>query len=298
MSEAAVPQLIYPELATPSLVLTEWERILLFGPGGTGKTFTAATAPEPQWWLTPGGKNELKTAFSPRFLKKHGRKEMFITSVHEDREKGQMGDNPSGYDRCCDAVDGFLEWNERDHMGVQSIIVDNATVLEEYMMNKAIMAEYVLAGSKDKSVLSIERNYGIRKPHDSTYGGAQSFMDRWINWLRELPFHLVFVAHDRMEFEQDEEKRKRKLLRVLPEFVGAQRTSVPNKFDNVWYAMVSGGGRSQTWGIQTERDEVIQAKTRVGGILDATYERDPNIAEIIKQFRAYAVSLEAQEQKA
>jgi len=296
--DAADSGLIYPELATPSLILTEWERILLFGPGGSGKTFTAGTAPEPQWWLTPGGRNELKTVFSPRFIKKHGRKEIFITSVSEDREKGQMSDNPSGYDRCCDAVDGFLEMNDREGLGIKTIVVDNGTILEEYMMNKAIMAEYVLAGSKDKTVLSAERNYGIRKPHDTTWGGAQSFMDRWVNWLKELPFHVVFIAHDRMEWEQDEDKRKRKLLRILPEFVGVQRTAIPNKFDNVWYSSVMGGGRSQTWGIQSERDEIILAKTRVGGILDPTYERDPNITEIIQQFKNHATSLETQEQTA
>lgn len=293
------PRLIYPELATPKSILGEYERILLYGITGSGKSFTAATAPEPHWWITPGGKNEVKTVYSPRFLKKHGRKEFFITSIKEDREAGQMMDNPSGYDRCCDAVDGFLEWNQKVGAGVKTIIVDNATVLEEFMMNKAIFAEYMLASSPDKTVLSNERKYGIRKPHDSTYGGAQSFMDRWANWLKELPFHLVFVAHERQEWEQDEGKGRRRVLKsILPEFVGKQRTSIPNYFDNVWYASVMGGGRSQTWGIQTERSEIVLAKTRVGGILEPDYEQDPNIGEIIERFAAHAHNLSVQEQTA
>ena len=142
-----------PEIGTPSSIIGEYERILLFGPGGTGKTFTAATSPEPQWWLTPGGKGELKTMFSKAFLKKHGRKEFFITSVKEDRERGQVMDNPSGYDRCCHAVDAFLEWDVREGIGIKTIIVDNATVLEQYMMSKAIFAEYMLASSPEKTVL-------------------------------------------------------------------------------------------------------------------------------------------------
>lgn len=281
-----------PERAEPSLILGQYESILLYGPGGTGKTFTAATAPEPIWFLTPGGRRELKTAFSPKFIKKHGRREFFITSVREDREKGQMTDNPSGYDQCCNAVDAFLEWNDREGIGVQTIVIDNATVLEEYQMNKAIAAEYHLSDSKTKAVLTKEREWGIRKPHDSTYGGAQSLMDRWANWLLELPFHLVFVAHDYEVSKQISGTREREIVSVRPLFVGAQRTSIPNKFDNVWYAMVSGGGRSQTWGVQTERDELRHGKTRVGGLLDPTYERDPNLTEVISEFAKYAKQLE------
>ena len=294
MEEAAEElQPIEPEIGSPSLILTEWERIILYGPGGTGKTFTAATAPEPQWWLTPGNKDELKTMFSGEFLKKHGRKEFSITSVKEDRVKGQVIDNPPGYDRCCLAVDGFLEWNERKGIGTQSIIVDNATVLEEYMMSKAIFAEYMLASNVEKTVLKAERDFGIRRPHDTTYGGAQSFMDRWVSLLRELPFHLIFIAHDyEVSVPIYEGSREKVLKSVRPLFVGVQRTSIPNKFSSVWYSMVSGGGRSRTWGIQSQRDEIIDAKTRVGGIIDSTYERDPNISEIIGQFRAHAVSLE------
>lgn len=292
MADSNSRELPQPEPATPTSVLTEYEHILLYGPGGTGKTFTAGTAPEPQWWLTPGGKNELKTVFSPDFIAKHGKKEIHVTSVREERERGQVIDNPPGYDYCCDAVDGFLEWNDKNGMGVKTIVVDNATILEEYMMSKAIFAEYMLASNKDKTVLKQEREFGIRRPHDSTYGGAQSFMDRFVNWLHELPFHIVFVAHSYETYQTDEGRGQKKLLSVQPLFVGAQRTAVPNKFDNVWYASVMGGGRSTTFGIQPQRDEVVLAKSRVGGILDRTYERDPDITEIVKQYQAHAESLE------
>jgi hypothetical protein len=279
---------ILPEPVDAREILGQHETILLYGEGGTGKTFTAATAPEPQWWLTPGRKREIKTALSKRFIEKHGRREMFITSVVEDRKGGQMTDNPTGYDQCCLALDGFLEWDYKEGIGVKTIIVDNATIIEEYMMNKAIMAEYVMASSKNKTVLTAEREFGIRKPHDSTWGGAQSFMDRWVNWLIELPYHVVFIAHTYNSWEQIEHTRTRRLVGVKPLFVGQQRTNIPNKFDNVWFARVMGGGRSQTWGIQPERDEIILAKTRVGGILDPSYEQDPNLSEIIEQFSQYA----------
>lgn len=297
--ETQLPQYYNPpEVARPSEVLGVHEQFLLHGRSGTGKTETAASAPEPQWWLTPGGRNELKTAFSPGFIQRKGRRNIFVTAVKEDREKGQMTDNPSGYDRCCDAVDSFLYWNQKEGAGVKTIVIDNATILEEYMMNKAIMAEYILASSKDKTVLNAERNFGIRKPHDSTWGGAQSFMDRFTNWLKELPFHLVFIAHSYESWEQQDEGkggRKRILKGVAPLFVGAQRVSIMNKFDNVFYHYVQGGGRSLTFGAQTIRDEIVDAKIRVGGLWPE-YVGNPNLSDIIESFKDHARQLETTEQ--
>lgn len=290
--EGEAPQDLTPKLGIPSSILGEYEHILLVGRGGSGKTFTAGTAPEPQWWLTPGGANETKTLLSPDFIKKHGRKEFHYTEIFEARVKGQMVDNPPGYDLCCDAVDKFLEWNYAKGIGVKTIIVDNATRIEEFMMNKAIYAEFMLAGNKEKTVLTQERKLGIRKPHDSTFGGAQSFMDRFANWLLELPFHVIFVAHTYETYTSDEQRGKKQLVSIQPLFVGQQRINIPNKFDNVWYSTTMGGGRSQTWGIQPQRDEVVDAKTRVGGILDPTYERDPDITNIIQRFKTYATQLE------
>lgn len=281
-----------PERATPTSVLTEYEHILLYGEGGTGKTFTAGTAPEPQWWLTPGGKNELKTVFSPAFQKNHGAKEIFVTSVSEDREKGHIKDDPEGYDRCCLAVDDFLQENEREGLGVKTIVVDNATVLEEYMMSKAIMAEYHMASNKEKTALKMERSFGIRKPHDSTYGGAQSLMDQFAHWLLELPFHVIFIGHTYEVYEAGDQRGQQLLKAIQPLFVGKQRTLIPNMFDNVWYMSVSGGGRSRSFGMRTEKTEKIQARTRVGGLLHPDRETNVNIAEIIERFADYAKSQE------
>lgn len=284
---------MYPERADPDKILGEHETVLLYGPGGTGKTHTLLTAPKPIWILTPGGPNEIKPMYGPSFIKKHGKvwQDVYFTSVREDREKGQMKDNPTGYDRCCDAVDAFLEWNDKMGIGTATIAADNATRTEEYMMNKAIMAEFHLASTKEKTTLTREREYGIRRPGDNTYGGAQSFMDRWINWLTELPFHLVFIAHDYETYTRPSENSRETVLKsVKPLFVGAQRTSVPNKFDNVWYSMTQGGGRSQTWQLKTVRDEIMYAKTRVGGIFNE-YVRDPNLSEMIGELSLHAKAI-------
>ena len=118
-------------------------------------------------------------------------------------------------------------------------------------------------------------------------------MDRFASWLTELPFHLVFIAHT---YEKTRliagSKRDREVYQVDPLFVGVQRTSVPNKFDNVWHTTTMGGGRSQSWGIQPEKGGIYAGKTRVGGILDPDYEQDPNLTDIIEEFSKYAKTLE------
>lgn len=281
-----------PSLADPDDILSGNEKFLIYGAPKTGKTFLSLTAPEPIWFLGVGGKNELKTLYSRPFIEEHGRKEVHITAVSEDfDEQGQMSDNPNGFDRVCDAIDGFLEWNEGSGVGIKTIIVDNATVLEYYMLNKAIAAEYVIGGKDvEKSVLKREREHGIRKPHDSTWGGAQSLMDRITRWLFELPFNVVLVAHEYPTYVQVKGTRDLKLQSIEPLFVGKQRTQIPNAFDNVWRMRTIGGGRSQQFECQTVGDEIVSAGTRVGGILEHT-ERNLNLTEVIEEFKQYPKSL-------
>lgn len=283
-----------PELATPQKLLGEYEKFLLYGEYGTGKTQLALSAPDPIWALGVGGLNEFKTLYSKPFIEKVGQPVVYVDSVRENREaQGQMMDNPNGFDAVCNTIDAFLEWNHREQRDIRTIVIDNATILEAYMMNKAIAAEFAVSGGGDKAVLTAERKWGIRKPHDNTYAGAQSLMDRLVTWLFELPFNLVLVAHERKEYKSssDGKGRKRELDGIMPIFVGVQRTMIPNMFDNVFRTTVSGGGRTKQYNVQTVGDTYVAAKVRVGGILEPELNRDLNLTEAIQQFKDYGSSL-------
>lgn len=280
-----------PRKLTPDAVLGKYEKFLLYGTPGTGKTQLAFSAPDPIYAIGVGGENEFKTVYSKKFIDMHGKREIFFNSVTESRgPRGQMLDNPNGFDQVCDTIDKFLEWNEAKNIGIQTLIIDNSTVLEEYMMNKAIAAEYAMATGKSKTTLSREREYGIRRPHDTTWAGAQSLMESIVRWLFELPFHIVLVAHEYQTFTQKENSRERQLIGVAPLFVGQQRVMIANAFDNVWRTTTGGGGRNQQFNIQTIGDELVTAKTRVGGILNAV-ERNLSLSEVIKSFKEHASSL-------
>lgn len=284
---------------TPGLILGEQEKFLLYGDYGTGKTFAALTAPEPIYALGVGGTNEFKTVYSKQFIEKVGRREIFFDAVKETRgEFGAITDNPDGLDNVKSVVEAAVERDIKEGLGIQSIVVDNATVLEDYMMNKAIAAEFAIMGGGDKAVLVREREWGIRKPQDTTWNGAMSLMSQFSSWLFELPYHIILVCHERKEFTKDDggKGRSQKLIGVGPIFVGQQRTLIPNKFDNVWRMTVSGGGRSKQFQAQTVGDAIVAAKVRVGGFLDPNAERDINLTDVIAQFKQHAASLEANSQ--
>lgn len=276
---------------TPDEVLGHHEKFLIYGPPGAGKTFLALTAPDPIYALTIGGRNELKTRYSKHFLDRYPEKVIYFDEVKEDREDGwEVKDNPTGLDQVKRMLDAFYEWNFKEDRGIQTVIIDNATTLEELQLNKAIAAEYAMAGNKAKTALRAERDWGIRRPHDSTWSGAQSLMDKFVNYIFELPFHVVFVAHERQEWEQIEKTRQRQLVKVLPAFIGQQRTSIPRAFDNVWRMQQEGGGRNAQFSCQTVGDEIVLAKTRVGGILEPV-ERNLDLTEVINEFVKYPKTL-------
>jgi hypothetical protein len=284
-----------PELLTPELVLGQREKILLIGEYGTGKTQIALSAPDPIWAIGVGGLNEFKTRYSKHFINKVGKKEVYVDSVIEGRgAQGTMLDNPTGFDAFCDTIDAGLEWNDKQGNIIESLVIDNATILEIYQMNKAIAAEYMMAGNVQKTTLTREREYGIRKPGDNTYAGAQSLMDRIVGWLFELPFHIILVSHEYKEWAPVSDKpneRNKRVVGVKPLFVGQQRINIPNMFDNVFRNTVSGSGRTRQFYTQTVGDDVVAAKVRVGGILQAENEKDLNLTDMIDRFKAHGESL-------
>lgn len=115
-------------------------------------------------------------------------------------------------------------------------------------------------------------------------------MESIVRWLFELPFHIVLVAHEYQTFIQKDNSRERQLIGVAPLFVGQQRIMIANAFDNVWRTTTGGGGRNQQFNIQTVGDEIVSAKTRVGGILHAQ-ERNLSLTDVINSFKEHASSL-------
>lgn len=285
------------QLLTPDLILGQREIFLIYGDPKTGKTFLALTAPDPIYILCVGPENELKTRYSKAFMKLFPDKYVMYDSVMEEYgEDGSITDNPIGYDRAMNTLGAVKEGVIKGTLPqFATYIIDNATMLEDYQMNKAMLAGYDLAKDQSKTAFKTMREHGIIKPADSDYGSAQSLMYKIMNFFSTLPGHLVLVAHEYKDTVQIKGSREKKLLGIYPQFVGAQRVSMARAFDNVWRMSKRGSGERNTiYTADLTGSDTIVAGTRVGGLFDDTMDvdKDFNLSTVIEKYREYPKDIE------
>lgn len=281
-------------MATPisADIVGDREKFLLYGHPGMGKTFAALTAPDPIYFLSVGAHNEAKTYFSKQFQKKHGKKEIFLDSVSESLGKmGRLEGGPVGFDNACIAIDEALESDEKGEQEFQTIVIDNATVLEEYQMNKVIhIADQARdPGASGFSTYEKFQEHGILTPFDNDWGAAQSLMAKFVSWLYGLDKHIILVAHEHETTVSNRSSHTQTLVAVKPLFVGKQRTEISNKFDNVWRFTAEGQLYAARTCPQKSPYEVI-AKTRVGGVIPNDY-LDVNLSSAVKKMQKQAQSV-------
>jgi hypothetical protein len=267
-------------------ILGENEKFLIYGNPGTGKTHLAGTAPGPIYFLVIGPKNEIKTLRGPAFTREHGLVDVSFDQVIEPVGKRGMFMDASGFDMASDKLDEALLLREKGDLHFNTLVVDNATVLQEYQMNKAMEFNFDTVKSKSKSGMGKLRDHNIRIPGDNDYMSQMSLMDQFVNWLMKLELHVVFIAHEHTETHFDRASRQTSITAIKPLFTGKQRTSIPRAFDNVWRTSVSGSGRATIYDVQTsgsDNPDTI-AKTRVGGVLKQS-ERNLNLTEAIKRLQ-------------
>jgi len=287
-----------------SEIIGEREKFLLYGAPKRGKTFCALTAPGPIYFLAIGGPNEAKTYFSKDFQTKHGEKEIIIDSAIENIDKMGRCLEPAGFDHACILLDEALELDDQGKMetstgGFETLIVDNATVLEEFQMNKAIhvsnLTQTAEKAAQGKSTQAKYKEYGMLKPSDSDWGAAQSLMQNWYSWLFKLEKHIVFIAHEYEVTRANRAAQSVDLIGIQPLFVGKQRSRIANAFDNVWH-FTKQGQLYQARTVPVDKPIDIIAGTRLGGIIDKDYA-NPDLTEVIKKFKAHAEKIERGERK-
>ena len=275
-----------PELLTFD-VFQETEKFLLYGHPKTGKTHCALTLPEPIYFIAVGAPNEAKTYFSKKFREAHGKKVIFIDTAYEPRGKKGQFETAVGSDQVSILLDEALELDDKGELEFASIIIDNATVLSEFQMNKTIEISSAMKDNPDTSTtLKKFRESGILSPADHDWGGAQSLMTKFVSWLFTVDKNVVLVAHEHETTISNRASQNSDLIAVKPQFIGKQRNDIANLFDNVWRFSREGPSYYARTEPQSNPFTVI-AGTRVGGIANADY-KDPNLSKTIAKFQKYA----------
>jgi hypothetical protein len=241
--------------------------------------------PGDKYYLVMGGPNEVKTLMSPDFKNKHPDVgEIYYDFVEADTDAHGRFTEATAFDRACDFLDEAIEMDRKGDIHFDSIIVDNATQLREVAMDKAIEVNYAISGGKERTSLKRLRDSGILIPHDNDWGSEQSLMRQLVNFCTGLDKHFCLITHVWEETKTDRETRTTTLLSRRPLFTGKQRDLIPNDFDNVWYFRAVGGKKATVYEALTQGDEITMARTRFGGVVPHVI-RDPNVAEIIEQFK-------------
>ena len=268
-------------------IVGDAEKFLLYGDPGMGKTFAALTLPEPILFIAVGASNEAKTYYSKQYQKKHGKKEIHIGVAEEstDQKGGFYGD-PIGFDNACTILDMALEQEEAGTFAFNSIVIDNATILSEFQMNKVLSISYIDANDKSGTAYLKLREHGIRTPYDSDWGGAMSLMNEFVTWLFQLNKHVALVAHEHKDQIADRKSHSQVIKGVKPLFVGKQRTIIANRFDNVWrFTRNAQFYEARTTPLNSPYDVI--AKTRIGGVIEEDY-RDVDLSFSIKELQKAA----------
>lgn len=276
-----------PQLLDDSVV-GEREKFLVYGRMGTGKTFSAGTMPGNVYILVLGGFNEVKTLRSKDFKEKYPDKEgkLYFDYVKEPLGKRGVFQSASAYDWACDRLDDALEAEAKGDFRFDSLVIDSATTLRSFAMNKAIEITSDLARSADKTALARLKKHGIVIAQDQDWGAEQSLVWKFISWCFELDKHFLLITHEWNAEKHSRGSRETTITAVKPLFTGKHRVEVPNMFDNVWRFTASGGERSRVFEAQTVGDDIVDARTRMGGII-SVMERNVNYTQIIERYKAY-----------
>lgn len=276
-----------PQLLT-SDVVGMYEKFLFYGEPKTGKTFAALTAPDPIYVISVGNVNEIKTRFSRDFREKHPEKEIYFDVAEESMDERGQFDEAVGFDNVCDLLDRALDLDADpdEDFSFNSLVIDNATVLGNYAMNKSMEVNYDSAKGKSKTALSKLRESNIVIPGDNDWMSQMSLMGQFVSWLFRLKKHVVLVAHEWHETTTDRASHQTIITAAKPLFTGKQRTDIPALFDNLWrFQRNAQFFEARTIG--TDQPFSITAGTRVGGVLPSPY-RDVNLTNAIRELQEAA----------
>jgi hypothetical protein len=272
-------------------IIGEREKILLYGAGGVGKTFTAGTMPGNVFFIVFGGPNEVKTLMSPDFRGKHPEKEgkLFYDFTTEPLGKRGHFKSADAYDQACDLLDEALRLEEKGDFAFDSLVIDSATGLRRFAMNKAMEVNFHRATSgTTKTALARLRDENIIIPGDNDWMSEMSLTTQFMDWVFRMDKHVCVCTHVWETKKRDRASGETIISDQKPLFTGKNREEIPTMFDNVWYVSSISKGRGIIAQLQTVGDNTTSAKTRMGGAL-APVERDPDLTKIIKKLQKAAV---------
>lgn len=256
--------------------------LLLYGGSGTGKTHFAGTFGERTLIinLTDG----LRTLSGPRFTEIYGKINPIVATIRESNDLAKQP--PTVIDAINDTIDTMLDTRYDDF---DTIVIDDCLNLRVNAMRLALQVNQDLGKSTS---LASTRRYGFVTAAVQDYGQEMSIIEWFFRELVETcksrKKNLVVLAHERVEHGKAPSiGAAQPITHIRPMFTGVN-TDIGAYFDNVWYMTAEGAGDRMKVVARTVQTELIEAKTRDGGLFPERYFNPnwPEMKNALEYFRS------------
>lgn len=266
--------------------------LLLYGPAGSGKTWFCGSTGDRTLYIEC--ENRLATVQSPGFKKKWGNWNPIVHQVTEEFL-------PDGGAKALDEIARIIRTASTDYPDqFDTIVVDGASALNRFALNKGLELNQKLGKSKTLSrigldVLNTEIAIVDLAVQDRTaeMGMIENFIFKVNDYVRKEGKHFIMTAHERITYKEKPKDHmtapdKDFIDKIRPGFTG--RTfpdNIPGMFDLVWYMQCVGSGAQAIYRARTEGDSGLIAKSSFNGIFKEL-EPNPNFQDILKRIREAA----------
>lgn len=251
-------------LITPQ-IFTEKLNILIYGDPGAGKTYLAGTAQD-----VPDMADVHVFNIDGGIMTLADRGDIHATDIHSVDDLEQE-------------LFKIVNHDEK-YATTKTVVIDNITELQTLALESLTMQEFANRKKKNK-------NYTIDEVYLEDYGVAGKRLARILRGFRDLPMHVLFIAHKKDKMRQGTNT----LEESKPNLTDKLATAIMGYMDFVWYlytAEEAVGDEEHGYRNETHRYLLTQpmnnyaAKTRgtnfankIGAVI-----KDPDMVTIMNEY--------------